>query len=224
VRLLGHCILILVRISDLTARLIFHIQQLLTGILPALLPPERLIRLIRSHYDASYQGVEAHLPETCDKWTLESWEQDVLVRHKLTSGTILVLGAGVGRESIALAQRGFIVVGIDINRESLCVASQQAMAKGLKPLFVQADFLAIPIAPARVDYLFMSDIMYSSIPGRKQRQTWLRSPPYMHEPAWTGCTQFHHRSRKGDKDAPAQSQTQPLAHEAAWGQSVVSIG
>jgi hypothetical protein len=121
------------------------------------------------------RGVEAHLPETCDKWTLESWEQDVLVRHKLTSGTILVLGAGVGRESIALAQRGFIVVGIDINRESLCVASQRAMAKGLQPLFVQADFLAIPIAPARVDYLFMSGIMYSSIPGRKQRQTWLRS-------------------------------------------------
>ena len=174
-RLLGHCILILVRISDLTARLVFRIQQLLTGILPALLPPERLIRLIRSHYDASYQGVEAHLPESCDKWTLESWEEDVLVRHKLTSGTILVLGAGVGRESIALAQRGFLVVGIDINRESLCVASQQAMAKGLQPLFAQADFLAIPIGPARVDYLFMSGIMYSSIPGRKQRQIWLRS-------------------------------------------------
>jgi SAM-dependent methyltransferase len=109
------------------------------------------------------RGWKHTFAETCDKWTLESWEQDVLVRHKLTSGTILVLGAGVGRESIALAQRGFIVVGIDINRESLCVASQQAMAKGLQPLFAQADFLAIPIAPARGDYLFMSGIMYSSI-------------------------------------------------------------
>ncbi|NGZ94758.1 MAG: hypothetical protein CV089_01265 [Nitrospira sp. WS110] len=174
-RLLGHFILMLVRIFDVTARLVFRVQQLLTGILPALLPPEKLIGLIRNHYDASYQGVEAHLSDTCDKWTLESWEKDVLACHNMTSGTVLVLGAGVGRESIALAQRGFVVVGIDINQHSLCVAAQQAMTQGLQPLFVQADFLAIPIVPARVDYVFMSGIMYSSIPGRKQRQTWLRS-------------------------------------------------
>ena len=134
-----------------------------------------MTRLIRSHYDRSYQDVAARLPETCYKWTLENWEEDVLACHKMTSGTILVLGAGVGRESIVLAQRGFLVVGLDINRESLCVASQQAMAKGLRLLFTQADFLAIPIGLAQVDYVFMSGIMYSSIPGRQQRQAWLRS-------------------------------------------------
>jgi 2-polyprenyl-3-methyl-5-hydroxy-6-metoxy-1,4-benzoquinol methylase len=134
-----------------------------------------MTRLIRNHYDDSYQGVATRLPDTCYKWALESWEEDVLARHKITSGTILVLGAGVGRESIALAQRGFLVVGIDINRESLCVASQQAMAKGMRFLFAQADFLAIPLGLARVDYVFMSGIMYSSIPGRQQRQAWLRS-------------------------------------------------
>jgi ubiquinone/menaquinone biosynthesis C-methylase UbiE len=131
--------------------------------------------LIRNHYDRSYQDVGGRLPETSYKWTLESWEEDVLARHKMTSGTILVLGAGVGRESIALAQRGFLIVGLDINRESLCVASQQAMAKGMRLLLAQADFLAIPIGLARVDYVFMSGIMYSSIPGRQQRQAWVRS-------------------------------------------------
>lgn len=153
----------------------FRVQQLLTGILPVLLPPKEMTRLIRKHYDHSYQDVATRLPETGYKWTLESWEEDVLARHKMTSGTILVLGAGVGRESIALAQRGFLVVGLDINRESLRVASQQAMAKGLRLIFAQADFLAIPIGLARVDYVFMSGIMYSSIPGRQQRQAWLRS-------------------------------------------------
>ncbi|MDZ4733222.1 MAG: class I SAM-dependent methyltransferase [Nitrospirota bacterium] len=156
-------------------RLLFPVQQLLTGILPLLLPPKELIRLIRKHYDDSYHDVAARLPETCYKWTLESWEEDVLACHEMKAGTILVLGAGIGRESIALVQRGFHVVGLDINREILCVASQQAIAKGLRPLFAQADFLAIPIGPARVDYLFMSGIMYSSIPGRQQRQAWLRS-------------------------------------------------
>jgi ubiquinone/menaquinone biosynthesis C-methylase UbiE len=154
---------------------VFRTQQLLTGILPALLPPNELTRLIRNHYDHNYQDVAARHPETYYKWTLESWEEDVLACHKMTSGTILVLGAGVGRESIALAQRGFVVVGLDINRESLCVASQQAMKKGLQLLFTQADFLAIPIGLGRVDYVFMSGIMYSSIPGRQQRQAWIRS-------------------------------------------------
>lgn len=65
-----------------------------------MLPPKELSRLIRNHYDYSYQDVAARHPETCYKWTLESWEEDVIVRHKMTSGTVLVLGAGVGRESI----------------------------------------------------------------------------------------------------------------------------
>ncbi|THJ24695.1 MAG: class I SAM-dependent methyltransferase [Nitrospira sp. CG24E] len=175
VRLFASFIIVLVRICEKMDGFLFRVQQLLTGILPALLPPHELTGMIRNHYDASYKDVATRLPETWYKWTLESWEEDVLARHTMTSGTILVLGAGVGRESIALAQRGFSVVGLDINRESLCIASQQATAKGLTSRFAQADFLALPVGPARVDYLFMSGIMYSSIPGRERRQAWLRS-------------------------------------------------
>ena len=174
-RLFARFITILARICGKIAGLVFRIQQLLTEILPAMLPPKELTRLIRNHYDDSYQDMEACHPETYYKWTLESWEEDVIVRHKMTSGSILVLGAGVGRESIALAQRGFLVVGLDINRKSLCVASQQAMVRNLHLFAVQADFQAIPIGPDRVDYVFMSGIMYSSIPGRQQRQSWVRS-------------------------------------------------
>ena len=174
-RLLAHIILILVRVSEKMAGLLFRLQQLLTGILPALLSPEELTGLIRNHYDQSYEDVAARLPESWHKWTLEDWEETVLARHKMTSGTILVLGAGVGRESVALAQRGFVVVGLDINRNSLCVASQQTALNGLTPRFAQADFLAIPIGSVRVDYVFMSGIMYSAIPGRQQRQAWLKN-------------------------------------------------
>ena len=157
------------------AGLLFRFQQLLTGILPALLSPKELTGLIRNHYDDSYQDVAARLPENWCKWTLENWEEAVLARHKITSGTILILGAGVGRESVTLAQRGFFVVGLDINGESLCFASQQSAVNGLRPLFAQADFLAIPIGPVRVNYVFMSGIMYSSMPGRQRRQAWSRS-------------------------------------------------
>ena len=181
-RLLAHLIIVLVRICEKMAGFLFRVQQLLSGILPALLSPKELTGLIRNHYADSYQDVATRVPEGLYKWTLENWEEVVLARHKMTSGTILVLGAGVGRESIALAQRGFSVVGLDINRESLCVASQQSAVNGLNPLFAQADFLAIPIGSVRVNYVFMSGIMYSSIPGRQRRQAWLRSlRPCMNE-------------------------------------------
>ena len=168
-------ITVLIRLCEQLAGILFRVQQLLTGILPALLSPREMTEMIRAHYDRSYHDLAAREPETWYKWTLESWETDVLAGHQMKTGTILVLGAGVGRESIALAERGFSLVGLDINREGLHVAARQARAKHLRPLFAQADFLALPIGPGRVDYVFMSGIMYSSIPGRPQRQAWLRS-------------------------------------------------
>ena len=80
-RLFARFITILARICGKIAGLVFRIQQLLTEILPAMLPPKELTRLIRNHYDDSYQDMEACHPETYYKWTLESWEEDVIVRH-----------------------------------------------------------------------------------------------------------------------------------------------
>ncbi len=99
----------------------------------------------------------------------------MLARHGIQSGRILVLGAGVGRESVALANRGLQVVGLDISREALQVAVHAADRAGAKALFVQADFLHLPFTAAGVRYVLLSGIMYSAIPGRRQRQVWLRS-------------------------------------------------
>jgi SAM-dependent methyltransferase len=151
-----------------------QLQMLLYGLLPALLPPEELTRMIRVHYNRSYRNVETwSLADTC-QWTLATWEQDVLAHHMGDLGTIVVLGAGYGRESIALAQRGYRVIGLDTNREGLLVAARRA-ADGARASFVQADFLALPTLPSRADYIFMSGVMYSSVPGKQRRQDWVRS-------------------------------------------------
>jgi hypothetical protein len=52
-RLLVRFITIFVRIYEKIAGLLFRIPPLLTGILPMLLPPKELTRLIRNHYDDS---------------------------------------------------------------------------------------------------------------------------------------------------------------------------
>jgi 2-polyprenyl-3-methyl-5-hydroxy-6-metoxy-1,4-benzoquinol methylase len=80
-----------------------------------------------------------------------------------TSGTVVVLGAGVGRESIALAQRGLRVIGLDINYEALHLASHTAQFKPVDVTFIQANFLELPLLPTQIDYLLLSGIMYSSV-------------------------------------------------------------
>lgn len=147
----------------------------LNGLLPALLPPAELTNLIRAHYDRSYADAYARFSNDLYEWALESWEEEILVRHGILSGRVLVLGAGVGRESIALAKRDFRVVGLDINREALLTASRMAQNIGVPAAFVQADYLAIPTQPAQFDSILLSGIMYSAIPGRSRRQAWLRS-------------------------------------------------
>lgn len=172
-------LILLIRIVDgLSSRLVmvlFRVQQLVTGLLPALVPPAELTRLMRAHYERNYRNVSTQYPEHSSIWALEPWEEEVLTRHMSGSGTVLVLGTGVGRESIAIAERGYRVLGLDINREALRWAGQRTRTKGGQAWFVQASFLAIPTLPARVDYIFLPRVMYSAIPGRRERQAWLRN-------------------------------------------------
>jgi 2-polyprenyl-3-methyl-5-hydroxy-6-metoxy-1,4-benzoquinol methylase len=92
----------------------------------------------------------------------------------MVSGTTMALGAGVGRESIEFATRGLRVIGLDISRDALRLAALTARKTSTPVTFIQANFYDIPTLPARIDYIFLSGIMYSSIPGRQARQAWLR--------------------------------------------------
>lgn len=150
-----------------------RLATLLNSLLPAVLSPADLTNLIKHHYDTSYAHTARHFTDDVYEWALESWEQEAIDRHGIASGRILVLGAGVGREAVALAQRDLNVVGLDVNGTALRLATRTARTLKVPAQFVQADFLHLPFAPAHFRYAIMSGIMYSSIPGRAQRQAWL---------------------------------------------------
>jgi SAM-dependent methyltransferase len=162
-------------VSNRIITLLFRLQQLLTGLLPALAPPSELTELIHTHYAHTYRNAPAHYPEHSPIWMLEPWEEEVLARYMNHSGTVLVLGTGVGRESIAIAQKGYRVFGLEIHLDALRWAQQRAKAKGIQVWFVQASFLAIPAMSASLDYILLPSVMYSAIPGRQERQAWLHS-------------------------------------------------
>ena len=196
-RLLARFIIILLRICEKIAWLLLRVQQFLTGILPTLWPPEELNRLIRSHYDSSYRDGTEHNPAEAYGTGLLEWEEDVLARHKMASGTTVVLGAGVGRESIELARRGLHVIGLDISRDALRLAALTARETSTSVTFIQASFYDIPTLPGHIDYIFLSGIMYSSIPGRQARQAWLRKlHTHLREGGLTVLSYYNDRAKE----------------------------
>ena len=152
----------------------FRIAQRLDALLPALFSPTHLSRLTHVHYEDSYRDASGHNSAEAYGTGLLEWEEDVLVHHKIVSGTTMVLGDGVGRVSIEFARRGLRVIGLDISRDALRLAALTAQKRSTHITLVQASFYDIPTLPACVDYIFLSGIMYSSIPGRQARQAWLR--------------------------------------------------
>jgi len=171
---LGLCVKWLSSLAHGIGRIFEGAGRVLTGMLPALLPPAALTKLIRTHYDRSYDRTCTRFTGALQEWPLEQWEKEVLARHHIVSGNILVLGTGIGRESIALAKLGLRVIGLDVSQSALRMAAQIARTAGVPVTFVQADFLALPTRPALCHYILMPSVMYSSIPSRSWRQTWLR--------------------------------------------------
>lgn len=177
--LAARCLIIFIKGFDaLGNRLVttfFRVQQILTGLLPALVPPAELIQSIQRHYEHTYRNTFALYPDHAPIWTLEPWEREVIAHQMKEKGTVLVLGTGVGRESIELARQGYSVVGLDIQFEALRRAQARAKTIGCRIAVVQASFLAFPMRPGQFDYVWLPSVMYSAIPGRRERQEWLRS-------------------------------------------------
>ncbi len=172
--LFGFLIRLTAQALDWTGGCLQRLALLLNGLLPALLTPGQLTRLTRQHYQRSYSSgvtTPADEPHLCE---LEPWEREVADRYALTKGRLLVLGTGVGREAVAMAQRGLTVVGIETDATALRAAARIAGKLGSGVRFVRADLTRLPFRPASFDFALLASIMYSAIPGRAQRQMWLR--------------------------------------------------
>jgi hypothetical protein len=192
-RLLGLLISYLSRICARVGGLAYEIATFLNNILPALLSADELSRLIRVHYEGMYGNAAVQYSTEALEWGLEPWEEEVVVKHKIVSGTTIVLGAGVGRESIALAQRGLRVIGLDINHDALCLAAHTALSKSANVAFVQASPPDNPQADGLSVSLWHHVQLRSrppSTPGMAQK------PEYQSESRRVGCGEFSYRPKQ----------------------------
>ena len=97
------------------------------------------------------------------------WEKYVVDKYAVRKGSFLILGAGGGRESIALAKLGYKVLGMDSSENMIRVARENATKEGISIDFLLGDFMDLSLPDRNFDYCMLSSSMYSIIPTRKIR-------------------------------------------------------
>jgi SAM-dependent methyltransferase len=171
-RVIRYLTLFLARRFQAAGSLFSRTSDLFNGLLPALFSPPELTRLLQKHYARLYS--DGFVKEAYDLIDyLERWETEVLDRYKITSGRMLVLGSGLGRESIAIARNGVSVVGVETDPAAVRIAQQMARTLGVPSRYLHADFLQLPNRSGCFDFVLLSQRMYSAIPSRSQRLTLL---------------------------------------------------
>jgi 2-polyprenyl-3-methyl-5-hydroxy-6-metoxy-1,4-benzoquinol methylase len=166
---------ILARICEIAARIFDRASSLLHNLLPALLPPDQLSLRVARSYDPSYAPELLAQAEDVDDGPLDTWETNVLNRHKIRTGRMLVVAAGSGREALGIAERGVTAIGMDTNLVAVRIAQKRAAASGVPAWFQQASMFELPYKSLSFDYVIFSSGMYSAIPGSATRQAWLKT-------------------------------------------------
>jgi ubiquinone/menaquinone biosynthesis C-methylase UbiE len=83
----------------------------------------------------------------------------ILAEGPVQGTRVLEVGAGSGRDSIALAQSGATIVLLDYSMASLTLAREVARRSGVRPLLVRADALRMPFREGTFDTVFHQGLL-----------------------------------------------------------------
>jgi hypothetical protein len=105
-------------------------------------------------------------------WT---WEQSAIDRYFPPAGRVAVLGAGGGREVLALRKLGFEADGWECQPAFVATANRILEREGLPPSVAEVPRDTVPAGDARYDGAVIGWGAYTMIQGRGRRVALLRS-------------------------------------------------
>ncbi len=138
-----------------------------------IMTPDDLVAFTRRHYRKT-QVVDAWCSESKMSEGLHIGEKNLLATIPRRSGRVLVLGAGGGRESIALAARGYAVTAVDFVPEMVVRMQVNAEKMGVRVSARVDDFLKADFPAQSYEVVWLCAGTYSSIPTRDRRIRFLR--------------------------------------------------
>ncbi len=143
--------------------------QTLPSLIPAFLKPQELMALNETYYQEKKEGaLESFQPELYE-------DEKRLLSYLPARSRILCLGAGLGREALALAELGYETWGIENVPELASFAKTYAETHHLSARFILANVLDLPDLKVSFDCALLLNCFYNLIPGRRLRQRLLSS-------------------------------------------------
>ena len=130
--------------------------------------PDDLVEFSRQSYN-SEEDVESWAVDDLVDSGLAPDELDLLSDLPETTGDLLLLGVGGGRDAIALAMMGFHVTGLDYVPEMVERAVENAQKRGVQIDGLVQEISKLEVAPNTYDVVWISRSMYSCIPTRARR-------------------------------------------------------
>ena len=83
-------------------------------------------------------------------------------REKRSEIAMLDLGCGAGNNAMFLAENGFSVVGIDGSPSAIEICKERFREQGLQGEFREGDFLHLPYADGRFDFVLDRESLYAN--------------------------------------------------------------
>jgi hypothetical protein len=132
---------------------------------------------------------------------LVAWEQNAIRTHFPGRGSLAVMGAGGGREVLALRRMSFDVDGWECQPRFVETANRLLVSEGFEPTVTYVPRDTVPTDANRYDGLIIGWGTYTLIEGRRRRIAVLRALREKVEPGSPLLVSFYPR-RAGDRRYP----------------------
>jgi SAM-dependent methyltransferase len=155
--------------------------------------PDDLVEFSRQTY-AKPQDVDAWAEDDLVDSGLSDDERDLLAAVPATTGELLLLGVGGGREAIPLVRMGFRVTGVDYVTAMVDRAIENAARRGVRIEGLVQEISQLDVAESAYDVVWLSRAMYSCVPTRARRVEMVQRIAQALKPGGLVLCQFHWRA------------------------------
>jgi SAM-dependent methyltransferase len=155
--------------------------------------PDDLVEFSRQTY-ARPHNVEAWAEDPLVDSGLSDDEQELVAAVPETTGDLLLLGVGGGREAIPLARLGFRVTGVDYVGAMVERAIENAARRGVQIEGLVQEISQLDVPAEAYDVVWLSRAMYSCVPTRARRVAMVRRIARALKPGGRFLCQFHWRA------------------------------
>ena len=181
------------------ARFLLQLGDFIQSLPIMVMKPDDLVEFSRQTY-ARPQNVEAWAEDPLVDSGLSDDEQELLAEAPTTTGDLLLLGVGGGREAIPMARMGFRVTGVDYVAAMVERARENAARRGVQIEGMVQEISRLDVPAGAYDVVWLSRAMYSCVPTRARRVEMVRRIARALKPGGFFLCQFHWDSRPKHTD------------------------